>query len=74
MRITVSGGRVTNVDVLDYPNHTNRSHQISSIVLPRLTSQVIQNQNASVSFISGATLTVRAFRTSISSALNAAHT
>ncbi len=74
VQLVVSGGRVTAVNVLDYPNHTSRSRQISDYVLPRLRSQVIQNQSASVSFYSGATLTIRAFRTSLASALNAAHT
>lgn len=72
VQIVVNGGRVTAVNVLDYPAHTRRSQQISDAVLPRLKSQVIQNQDARVSFISGATLTVRAFASSLASALGAA--
>jgi uncharacterized protein with FMN-binding domain len=72
VQAVITNGQLSAINVLQYPNHTNRSRRISDIALPRLETEAIRNQTASVSMISGATLTVRAFRTSLAQALNAA--
>jgi uncharacterized protein with FMN-binding domain len=73
VQAVITNGELSAINVLQYPNHTNRSRRISDIALPRLETEAIRNQTATVSMISGATLTVRAFRASLAQALNAAH-
>src|SRR3954451_11612733 len=61
VKITVQGGRLTNVQFLQYPNHRDRSVEINDYAMPQLTSEAIQAQNARVDLISGATDTSEAF-------------
>jgi uncharacterized protein with FMN-binding domain len=72
VQAVIRNGVLTAVNILDYPSHTRRSQRINDAVLPRLQSEAIRAQTASVSVISGATLTVRAFRQSLAQALSAA--
>lgn len=66
---TVSGGRLTNVQFLRYPNDRGTSREISSFAMPQLTSEAIQAQNANVDIVSGASDTSQAFIESLGSAL-----
>lgn len=70
--VTISGGRITNVKFLQYPN----THQVSVIInqqaMPYLKQEAIQSQSSNVQLISGATFTSQAFVQSLQSALNKA--
>lgn len=68
----ISGGKLSDVQFLVYPNHRNRSQEINNQAMPLLTQEAIQAQNANVDIVSGATDTSEAFVQSLSSALDQA--
>lgn len=72
VQVTVSGGKITNVDFLQYPNDNPNSQSINQQATPYLKQEAIQAQSANVNTISGATLTSNAFVQSMSSALGQA--
>ncbi|HET8575079.1 MAG TPA: FMN-binding protein [Candidatus Paceibacterota bacterium] len=65
----ISGGKMTDIKILDFPNTHETSVIINHQALPSLKQEAIQNQNADVHVISGATFTSEAFRNSLASAL-----
>lgn len=65
----VRSGRITSVNILEYPNDREHSIRLNSDALPRLISQAVRNQDAQVNIVSGATDSSLAFRASLSSAL-----
>ena len=70
--LVVSGGKVTDVKVLQSTNFAQRSVQISSYADPILRGEVIQAQSANVQMISGATYTSDGYLQSVQSALDKA--
>lgn len=69
VQVTVSGGKITNVRFLDYPQDRGTSIEINSQAMPYLISEAIQAQSANVNVVSGATATSGAFQQSLASAL-----
>ena len=69
--ITVTGGKISNVNVLKYPTAHDRSVQINSDAVPRLKQEALTAQSASIDIISGATSTSESFIQSLQSALSA---
>lgn len=65
----IKNGSISDVQFLSYPNTHSASVMINSYVMPVLTQEAIQSQNANVNLISGATLTSEAFSQSLASAL-----
>jgi uncharacterized protein with FMN-binding domain len=72
VRVTVSGGRVVDVQPLQLPNDRARSAYISQVAGPMLRTEALQAQNARVDIISGATYTSDAYAQSLESALQQA--
>ncbi len=72
VRITVSGGTITDVQVPQYPSESGRDQQINSRALPILVQQTVTTQSAQVDMVSGATYTSTGYRTSLQSALDQA--
>jgi uncharacterized protein with FMN-binding domain len=72
VKAIISGGKITDVQFLDYPQDRRNSIEINSQAMPLLKSEAIQIQNANVDIISGATATSQAFVQSLQSALNQA--
>ena len=72
VRVTVSGGKLTNVEFLDHPQDRRTSQQINDQAMPILKQQAIQVQTAQVDGVSGATDTSQAFIQSIGDALSQA--
>ena len=72
VKVTVGGGKITNVQFLDYPQDRDRSIAINRAAIPLLSSEAIQAQSANVDVISGATATSQAFVQSLQSALDQA--
>jgi uncharacterized protein with FMN-binding domain len=70
---TISGGKLTDVRFLQYPNDNPNSVNINSQAMPYLKQEAVQAQSANVNIVSGATDTSQAFIQSLSSALNKAH-
>ena len=69
---TISGGKITAVDFLEYPDDNPNSINVNQTAMPYLKQEAIQAQSAKVSVVSGATLTSHAFIQSLSSALSQA--
>jgi len=70
--ITVSNNKVVAVRAT-YPTERPRSQFINSQAVPILRSEALRAQRATINAVSGATLTSRAFVTSLSAALKAGH-
>lgn len=69
VKAVISGGKIADVQFLDYPQDRGTSIRINFQAMPYLTSEAIQAQSVNVDTISGATETSRAFRESLDSAL-----
>lgn len=72
VKVIVAGGKITDVQFLDFPQDRRTSVEINSQATPLLRQEAIQAQSANVNIISGATQTSRAFRESLSNALSQA--
>lgn len=69
VKAIISGGKITDVQFLQYPSDRGTSIEINSQAMPYLTQEAISAQNASVDIVSGATQSSLAFRESLASAL-----
>jgi uncharacterized protein with FMN-binding domain len=72
VQATISNGKLTNVQFLQWPNDRSRSVRINQQALPWLVQEAIQAQSGNVNAISGATDSSVAFTQSLQSALSAA--
>lgn len=73
VQAVISGGKITDVQFLQYPNAGGHTSEVSSIALPALKQEAIQAQSANVDSVSGASATSQAFQQSLVSALSQAH-
>lgn len=73
VQITVQNGKITAVDVPQYPNGNGHDQEINSYALPILTAETITAQSASIDSVGGATVTSGGYISSLQSAINAAH-
>ena len=73
MRVTISGGRITDVAELQSPGGRSRSVQISKVSAPILRSETLTAQSAKIHTVSGATYTSTGYKQSLQSALDLAH-
>jgi uncharacterized protein with FMN-binding domain len=71
--ITVTNGKITNVQVPVYPNGNGRDQEINAYALPVLTQETLSAQSADIDTVSGATVTSDGYLQSLQSALDAAH-
>jgi uncharacterized protein with FMN-binding domain len=72
VQVVIQGGKIANVQFLQYPNDRRTSQQINAQVMPWLQQEAIQAQSAKVDLISGATLTSEGFASSLQTALQSA--
>ena len=72
VELTVAGGRITGVDVVQYPNGNGRDQEINDYALPILVQATLDAQSAQVDMVSGATVTSGGYLESLQSALDAA--
>lgn len=72
VQVTISGGKITNVQFLQYPNDRDTSIAINQQADPILAQEAIQSQSANVDIVSGATDSSQAFIQSMQSALTQA--
>ena len=72
VQAVIQGGRITDVQFLDYPHARRTSVAINSVAAPRLQQEAIQVQGTQVHLLSGATITARGFIESLRGALNSA--
>ncbi len=72
VQATISNGKITSVQFLQYPNDRGTSVAINSQADPLLSQEAIQAQSANVDIVSGATDSSQAFMQSLQTALNKA--
>jgi uncharacterized protein with FMN-binding domain len=73
VQVTISGGKITDVAALQYPNDRGKSVAINAQALPILQSEALTAQSASINTVSGATYTSDGYTQSLQSALDLAH-
>jgi uncharacterized protein with FMN-binding domain len=69
VRAIIKGGKITDVQFLQYPNDQRESIQVNSASNPILRSEAIQAQSANVDTVTGATQSSAAFKESLAAAL-----
>lgn len=72
VQVVYTGGQITDVQILQYPDGDRRSLRISQQALPMLIDEALTAQSAQVDTIGGATYTSRSYRDSLQSAIDAA--
>lgn len=72
VRVTISGGHITDVSALQLPGDRARSASISSQAGPMLRREALQAQSAQIDIISGATYTSEGYASSLQAALRQA--
>ena len=72
VQITVSGGKITAVDVPVYPSDNPKDEEINSYALPTLVQETLDQQSANIDMVSGATVTSDGYLQSLQSALDQA--
>lgn len=72
VQLTVAGGAISDISILQYPNDNPRSQEINDSALPTYTAEAISNQSAKVNQISGATEAYNGFTGSLQDAINQA--
>lgn len=72
VQAVISGGRITDIQFIQYPNDRTRSIAINTLAMPNLKQEAIQAQSANVDIVSGATDSSNAFIQSLQSALTQA--
>ena len=69
----MTGGRITDVSVLQVPDGNGRDQEINAYALPVLREETLAAQSAHIDTVSGATVTSDGYRESLQAALDAAH-
>lgn len=72
VEITVADSKITDVQVLRYPNENPKDVQINNYALPVLIDETISAQSADIQMVSGATVTSVGYITSLQAALDEA--
>lgn len=72
VKAVIQGGKITDVQFLQYPNDRQNSIEINTQAMPYLKQEAIQAQSSSVDIVSGATDSSQAFIESLGSALSQA--
>jgi uncharacterized protein with FMN-binding domain len=70
--ITVANGKITAVDVPQYPDGNGKDQQINAYALPVLKQETLTAQSADIDMVSGATVTSDGYVQSLQSALDQA--
>lgn len=72
VQISVARGKVTAVNVVQYPNGNGKDQEINSYAIPTLVQETLSAQSAKIDMVSGATVTSDGYLTSLQSALDKA--
>lgn len=72
VQLTLEGGRITDVSVLQHPSGNPQDDAINSYALPILVRETLDQQNAQIDMVSGATVTSVGYLQSLQSALDQA--
>jgi uncharacterized protein with FMN-binding domain len=69
VKISIHGGLITGVQILQYPDHRSQSLYLSQMAGPILESEVIKSQKAQVDTVSSATDTSYSFQDTVANAI-----
>ena len=72
VQVTVSGGKITTVTAVKYPDDEQRSISMSQQAIPQLSSEAVSAQGSDINMVSGATETSEGFIDSLQDAINQA--
>src|SRR5690349_18598161 len=70
--ITVADGKITAVDVPQYPDGNRKDDEINADALPTLEQETLSAQSADIDMVSGATVTSQGYLQSLQSAIDQA--
>lgn len=70
VKVTVTGGKVTSVSAVEYPDTDPRDAQINSYAIPALNQEATAAGSADIDMVSGATYTSQGYIQSLQSALD----
>ncbi|HSR22441.1 MAG TPA: FMN-binding protein [Candidatus Eisenbacteria bacterium] len=73
VQLHISGGKITDVAMLAYPQGNFRDVEINSYALPVLIQETVDKQSANIDTVGGATVTSDGYLQSLQSALDKAH-
>ena len=73
VQVTLSSGKIVDVQAIQLPTDRRRSQMISQYVAPVLRSEALQAQSAQIDLVSGATYTSEGYAQSLQAALDQAH-
>jgi uncharacterized protein with FMN-binding domain len=72
VRVTISGGKISEVEAVQLQNSDPKSVQISSYAAPLLRQSALTKQSGAIDAVSGATYTSASYEASLQSALDKA--
>jgi uncharacterized protein with FMN-binding domain len=72
LKVTISGGKITQIEPVQLPSGDSKSSQISSYAEPQLRQSALAKQSENIDVVSGATYTSDGYRTALQSALDIA--
>ena len=70
VKITVTNGKITSAEAIDYPQNSPRDQEINSWAIPQLQQETIAASSANIDMLSGATYTSDGYIQSLQSALD----
>ncbi|MCW2617142.1 MAG: hypothetical protein JWR28_291 [Modestobacter sp.] len=72
VQLTVAGGVITDVTVVEYPSGNGKDRQINARALPVLVRETLAAQSTGIDMVSGATVTSEGYLESLQGALDQA--
>jgi uncharacterized protein with FMN-binding domain len=72
VRATLAAGRITAVDVVQYPTANHKDQEINADAIPTLVQETLEAQSADIDVVSGATVTSDGYLQSLQSVLDQA--
>jgi uncharacterized protein with FMN-binding domain len=72
VELTMEGGSITAVNVVQYPSGNPKDAEINNQALPILIQETLDAQDANIDMVSGATVTSVGYEQSLQSALDQA--
>jgi uncharacterized protein with FMN-binding domain len=72
LKVTIAGGKITNITALQLPANDPKSAEIGSYAEPLLRQSALSKQSADIDVVSGATYTSDGYKTALQSALDKA--
>jgi uncharacterized protein with FMN-binding domain len=72
VKVTISGGKITDVQAVQLPQSDGRSVEISNSAAPQLRASALSKQSSNIDAVSGATYTSAGYQQALQSALDRA--